>query len=59
MVPGMKLPGNATFTWSALRFGFVMAMAGAEAGQWSFSQRSPNGVEFARCALAKRQIHCR
>jgi hypothetical protein len=59
MVPGMKLPGNATFTWSALRFGFVIATPGAEAGQWSFSQRSTNGVEFARCALAKRQIHCR
>ena len=58
MLPGAKLPGNATFTWSDLRFGFVLAKPGAHAGQWSFSQRSPNGVEFARCALAKRQISC-
>ena len=58
MLSGVTLPGNATSTWSASRFGFVIAKPGAAAGQWSFSQRSPNGVEFARCTLARREISC-
>lgn len=58
MLPGTQLPGNATSTWSALRFGWVMATPGANAGEWTLSQRNPNGNEFARCHLAKRQLSC-
>ena len=58
MLPGTTLPGNATSTWAAVRFGWVLATPGAGAGVWSFSHRTPNGVEFARCELAKRQLSC-
>ena len=58
MVPGMRLPGNATSTWTDVRFGWVMATPGANAGEWTLSQRNPNGIEFARCSLAKRQLSC-
>ena len=58
MLPGTQLPGNATSTWSDLRFGWVMATPGANAGEWTLSQRNPNGNEFARCQLAKRQLSC-
>jgi len=59
MLPGTKLPGNATSSWSDLRFGWVMATPGANAGEWTLSQRSPNGIEFARCQLAARNLSCR
>ena len=58
MVTEFALPGNATSTWNASRFGWILAIPGAQAGQWRFSQRSPNGVEFARCGLAHRTIAC-
>ncbi len=58
MLPGTVLPRNATSTWNETRFGWVLATPGAKPGAWRFSQRSPNGVEFATCLLARRQIAC-
>lgn len=58
MLLGVDLPGNATSTWSDIRFGWVLATPGAAAGAWTLSQRSPNGVEFATCSLAERRIAC-
>ena len=58
MVPGTPLPGNATSFWNDTRFGWVLATPGAAAGTWRFSERSPNGVEFASCRLAGRALGC-
>ena len=58
MLLGADLPRNATSTWTDVRFGWVLATPGADAGAWKLSQRSPNGVEFAVCALAQRRIAC-
>jgi len=59
MLPGKRLPANATSSWTARRFGYVMARPGAGAGQWTFVQRDPRGKTFATCRLANRTISCK
>ena len=50
---------NATWQWTRVQFGFVIATPGKKAGNWTLSQRSPNGKAFAKCSLKQRTVSCK
>ena len=50
---------NANWQWTRVQFGFVVATPGKKPGQWTLSQRSPNGKAFATCSLKNRTARCK
>ncbi len=49
---------NATYQWTSVQFGYVVATPGMPAARWSFAFRSPAGDDFAQCALLGRSVTC-
>lgn len=49
---------NATYQWTDVRFGHVIATPAAREGRWVFEQRAPDGTPFATCTLRGRAIGC-
>jgi hypothetical protein len=44
--------------WTAVRFGYAMAVPGKKKTQWSWTHFAPDGKEFARCDQVNKSLTC-
>ena len=44
--------------WTAVRFGYAMAVPGKKNTQWTWTHFDPDGKEFARCEQVEKSLAC-
>ena len=49
---------NATYDWTAVKYGYVIATPNQAAKQWTMTQKDFNGKRFATCALSGKSMAC-
>ena len=49
---------NASYDWTAVKYGYVIARPGKKAKQWTMTQKDFSGKKFASCSLSGRQMTC-
>ena len=49
---------NATYDWTAVKYGYVIATPNRKARQWTMTQKDYTGKRFSTCSLSGRQMAC-
>ena len=49
---------NASYDWTAVKYGYVIATPNQNARQWTMTQKDFTGKRFATCSLSGKQMSC-